>query len=623
MVDTRSQRRADNAEQDDGMASPRPLPNLEAEETERSVVERREDTEQEYPREQESPARDISPPYCLQIHVEYLGTYGAKKGIPVGPPNKHLWEKETILEAFQESFQWMGTPEIVQVLNRREAVMIWDEDRDTIQIPKNATEMVVRQLKRATNFMGRPARVNAFSLPLRAGWLAVDEARRVQDRRQKKTTPSVPQMNNNNTDDETDSESLASSASAEFRESLLRQAAGDGGPRSPPRVNRSGTSYGGSLPPERPVRVLPQAPTPRRRNLDQRSIKTSSSTSTTPSQKYMRKVLRGDALKNPKLPKFGNKEGGVSYESWKGRVRMFQNMPNCQDHVLINEMLDSLRGTAQELASQSLDLEAGVTTVDSILECLDSHLGNVKDILTLRDEVAAIKMTTTESVSAYSLRLDTAMQRLLRSYPDSMSAEYVGQEKKSRFYHGLRTSFKNALSFRYHARDTTFQDMLRYARQHEAETRAAYLNTSRTFTPRKEADPNQYAFKRHPKGTAARSTTVKSAVASMVGDPDPDKEEAGGSVSSSDTEDEVEEDTKEGVDTSPFPQENEGFDEWQCRLAEAYAASNPSWKAEVTCHGCGKKGHFKRECPQNKPRDIKHEKKTSRPSGNARPGAAE
>lgn len=141
--------------------------------------------------------------------------------------------------------------------------------------------------------------------------------------------------------------------------------------------------------------------------------------------------------------------------------------------------------------------------------------------------------------------------------------------------------------------------------------------------PRKEVDPNQYAFKRHPKGTVnTRVTTVKSAVANMVGDPDPDKEEPEEEVDSGESDTDMEEPPKEDPNTI-FPLDSETFDEWHCRLAEVYVQSNPAWKAEIICHNCGKKGHFKRECPTLNKKDIKYEKKSMKPSGNARPGAAE
>jgi hypothetical protein len=32
----------------------------------------------------------------------------------------------------------------------------------------------------------------------------------------------------------------------------------------------------------------------------------------------------------------------------------------------------------------------------------------------------------------------------------------------------------------------------------------------------------------------------------------------------------------------------------------AHTGGDDSWKANITCHGCGKQGHLKRECPKNK-----------------------
>ena len=627
-VTTRSQRKAE--EQDVEVAYSRTSPNSKASETENRIPFRDVTNEHQNSMEMEmTPIRNLGLPYCVQIHVMYVGTYGVKEGVPIGPISRHLWTQETILEVFGDCFPWMGVPVIVQPLNRREAVMIWSEDRESAQLPRTSIDTIVERLQRVQTYMGRAVRVKAFGLPLSAGWLAVDIARKVNAKRGQKKKADPPQANNNNySGDESDIESIASSASA-----LQHRASGDATPPFRPvmMVRRSNSpqpsgsrSNNGSarLPPERPVRELPRAPRPQRRyGADMRSVTTNSSDRTTDSERKMRRILRGDALKNPKLPKFGNKENGVTYECWRGRVEMFHKMDNCQDHILINEMLDSLRGTAQELASHAVDPDRGRITVESILTCLDSHLGNVKDMLTLKDEIAAIKMSPTENVSNYSLRLDTAMQRLIKSYPDAMSQEYLLEEKKNRFFHGLRSSFKNALSFRYYNRENDFSDMLRYARQHESETKAAYLNTNRSFVPRKEMDPNQYAFKRHPKGTLnARVTTVKTAVANMVGDPDPDKEEPEEQGSSAESESDLEEEPRE-LDTSTFPLDHESFDEWHCRLAEVYAANNPAWKAELTCHGCGKKGHFKRECPMK--RDIKHEKKTQKPSGNSRPGAAE
>ena len=635
-VTTRSQRKAEEEDMETAMAASRCSSNKRAEGTEtraplQDLTIECLNSPLRSPNDMlvGSPAGEPAPPYCIQIHVTYQGTFGAKQGTPMGPVSKHLWAKETILEVFNDCFDFMGVPAVVQTINRREAILIWSEDRESIQLPRTSIETIVRRLQGVTQYVGRTVKVKAFGLPLRAGWLAVDIARKVNQRGPKKDVPRT-RNNNNLSGDESDLESIASSASA-----MQRRASRETTPpfrpiaMLPRRDNSPDpsepSSNGGSirLPPERPIRGLPQARPQRRYGVHMRSVTTNSSDRTTNSERRERRIRRGDALKNPKLPKFGNKDQGVTYECWKGRVEMFHRMENCQDNVLINEMLDSLKGTAQELASHAVDPERGYITVQSILECLDSHLGNVKDMLTLKDEIAAIKMTSTESVSNYSLRLDTAMQRLIKSYPDAMSAEFIQEEKKNRFFHGLRPSLKSALNFRYYNRDNDFTDMLRFARQHESETRAAYLNTNRNFMPRKEVDPNQYAFKRHPKGTAnARVTTVKTAVANMVGDPDPDKEEPEEEVDSGESDTDMEEPPKEDPNTI-FPLDSETFDEWHCRLAEVYVQSNPAWKAEVTCHNCGKKGHFNRECPTLNKKDIKYEKKSMRPSGNARPGAAE
>ena len=574
--------------------------------------------------------------YCVEIRVEALGTWGAKKGETIGPPKKHHWKSEVISAAFFEGYQMLPKPEVIRILNRKEAILIWGKERNSPLLTRMAADQMAEQIGQRNYYMGNQAEVTATVLPLTAGWEAIDEVERLRAQREARLARAANNNNHLTSDDDpesdVDSVSTVNSEPVSIPSRMFRSISGRSA-RSQRTQRRSSTSGSRrrNVSPANSVARSQSVHYPELRrevlsahNLlqDQHSVQRAASRQQAPAPRKnwdkesscpTIRIRPEDVVKNPKLPRFGNKEGGTSYEVWKSRVNTFRIMENCPDSQLLNAMLDSLRGTPEELASQSRDPVSGMMTIESVLQALDSHLGCVKDMLTLKDEISAVKMTGTESVSAYSLRLDTAIQRLIHAYPESMSEEYQAQEKKCRFFHGLRTNFKNALSFRYHDGRSTFDDMLRYARQHEAETRAAYLNTNRATYPRKEVDPVQYAFKRHPKGTVA-----KTAVANMVGDPEKDKTAKEESDSSSDDED-AQTEQGEGADT---PLEDETFDDFTARMAEVYAARNPDWKANIICHECKKKGHFKRECP-SLAKDIKHEKKTGKSSGNARAGAAE
>ncbi len=57
----------------------------------------------------------------------------------------------------------------------------------------------------------------------------------------------------------------------------------------------------------------------------------------------------------------------------------------------------------------------------------------------------------------------------------------------------------------------------------------------------------------------------------------------------------------------------------------AQSGGDDSWKANIPCHGCGKQGHLKRECPNKKggqrPNDTKRQRASCAGSGEIRDGA--
>ena len=172
----------------------------------------------------------------------------------------------------------------------------------------------------------------------------------------------------------------------------------------------------------------------------------------------------------PKLPTFnGTEQGGVTYEVWSLEVRCLQNNPFIPNHIALQAIRDSLKGSAR---SMLVPLGAKAT-IDDILNKFEGFYGNVSTGETLIQSFYNDYQKDTESIVDYGSRLEQTLSRAVRcGHIDLVAKDAM---LRSKFWTGLKSQqLRNSTRHLYDS-VKDFQTLLREIRKVESED----SNTSR------------------------------------------------------------------------------------------------------------------------------------------------
>lgn len=169
----------------------------------------------------------------------------------------------------------------------------------------------------------------------------------------------------------------------------------------------------------------------------------------------------------PKLPIFSGQDvppkGEVTYEVWSFEVKCLQNSHTLPDHVLLQAIRNSLKGSARTIL---VPLGESATVAD-ILNKLDGFYGNVSSAETLMQNFYSDFQKDKESIVEYGSRLEQTLARAIRYGHIDLSAKDA--MLRTKFWTGLNSQqLKNSTR---HLFDSIkdFQLLLREIRKVEQE----------------------------------------------------------------------------------------------------------------------------------------------------------
>lgn len=139
----------------------------------------------------------------------------------------------------------------------------------------------------------------------------------------------------------------------------------------------------------------------------------------------------------PKLPFFSGADepskGETSYEVWSLEVKCIQNSQILPEHVLLQSIRNSLKGSAR---SMLVPLGESATVTD-ILTKLDGFYGNVSSSETLIQSFYGDFQKESESIVQYASRLEQTLSRAIRyGHIDFVAKDAM---LRSKFWTGLRS----------------------------------------------------------------------------------------------------------------------------------------------------------------------------------------
>lgn len=183
----------------------------------------------------------------------------------------------------------------------------------------------------------------------------------------------------------------------------------------------------------------------------------------------------------PKLPFFSGSEepqkNETTYEVWSFEVKCLQKVEDLQEHVLLQSIRNSLKGTARAM----LVPLGEHASVQDILNKLDGFYGNVSTSETLIQSFYNDFQKDTESIVSYSSRIEQTLSRAIRCG----HADFAAKDAmlRSKFWTGLKSQqLKNSTRHLYDS-VKDFQTLLREIRKVEQEE----VSSSRPVTKTKVA----------------------------------------------------------------------------------------------------------------------------------------
>ena len=108
------------------------------------------------------------------------------------------------------------------------------------------------------------------------------------------------------------------------------------------------------------------------------------------------------------------------------------------------------------------------TTVDQVLELLDSIFGRKTNPDVLMQDFYRIVQEPKEKVSNFGIRLKVALDRIMVFHPESLRMKLL-KSLKDRFYYGVRQNVREGLRYYYEVLQADYTALLTKARSIEAE----------------------------------------------------------------------------------------------------------------------------------------------------------
>jgi hypothetical protein len=286
--------------------------------------------------------------------------------------------------------------------------------------------------------------------------------------------------------------------------------------------------------------------------------------------------------KNPSnkvdIPLFSGETGkyaDTTYKAWKYVVQGY--LERYSDRGMLPHVKNSLRGPPTTII-----MSANVTTTAELLASLDEYYATVDNYDTMCTKLQNLKQGYNEKVVEFAVRLDEQIFDIKVAHPGRMSPETENELRRSRFYGGLTTVLRNALSHTQNKprgeRAVEYVELLQLARQLEGEqqaqaTRRDYAAAKRTSKP---------AYTSRPAATQPNAT-VRAAAA----EPDGGENQENPSGSAGEGTD---------VDEDLIPAGME--DQFPGILARVTQAMKQYQKENGLCYKCSGDDHLARDCPQ-------------------------
>ena len=130
-----------------------------------------------------------------------------------------------------------------------------------------------------------------------------------------------------------------------------------------------------------------------------------------------------------------------TYEQWIFDVKTIR--PSYPERLLKEAIFGFLKGNAADIA-RGLGPD---TTVDQVLELLDSIFGRKTNSDVLMQDFYRIVQEPKEKVSTFGIRLEVALDRIMVFHPESLTKDEAAKKLKDRFYYGVRQNVREGLRY--------------------------------------------------------------------------------------------------------------------------------------------------------------------------------
>ena len=152
-----------------------------------------------------------------------------------------------------------------------------------------------------------------------------------------------------------------------------------------------------------------------------------------------------------------------TYEQWIFDVKTIR--PSYPEGLLKEAIFGSLKGNAADIA-RGLGPE---TTVDQVLELLNSIFGRKTNPDVLMQDFYRIVQEPTEKVSNFGIRFKVALDRIMGFHPESLTKDEAAKKLKDGFYYGVRQNIREGLRYYYEVLQADYTALLTKARSIKAE----------------------------------------------------------------------------------------------------------------------------------------------------------
>jgi len=168
----------------------------------------------------------------------------------------------------------------------------------------------------------------------------------------------------------------------------------------------------------------------------------------------------------PKLPVFTSNEAtgkdAVSYAHWRYSLKSLTGQYS--ETILKQAIVASLRGPAADVVRYREG-----QTVDECLEELDVWNDVHYEYAVLLKIFNNINQEKGESVAAYALRLEKALDDLTTHHPEMMDKDRGRREIRHMFYQGLEKTIRDSVRYEFRDKKVSYHQLIREARSSEGD----------------------------------------------------------------------------------------------------------------------------------------------------------